>query len=161
MIPETIGLGTRAEELRQAFDQSFARAPTPERESLDDYLAFQVGEQSFILAMADIARLLPIGRLLLLPGSPPAFLGFTGLRGKTLPVYDLPALLGYPGRTTPRWMVEIEGPTPVLLGFDRFEGQFRMPPGGSPVEARTVVDLNQLRGTISRIARDHAPLKEA
>jgi chemotaxis signal transduction protein len=55
-------------------------------------------------------------------------LGLVGLRGVLVPAYDLRALLGYPNVIALRWLV-VAADTPVVLGFEQFDGHLRVPCG--------------------------------
>lgn len=118
-------LGERAEELRQAFDRSFAEAVTEEA-PLEDFLAIGVGTDPYAIRLAEISALLADKPITRLPSPVPELLGIAGFRGAIVPVYDLRALLGYSVASPPRWVTIIAG-TPVALAFDAFDGHLRLP----------------------------------
>jgi len=165
-----------AAEMRQAFDRSFAEAPRGETARFDDFLAIRLGTDPHVLALADIARLLPLTTVTRLPSGIRELLGIVGISGAVVPVYDLRALLGYPAADPPRWMV-ITATMPVGLAFDAFEGQFRhrRETGAAAVtpetlrarevlrtagESRPIVPMASILATIKSLARDGALQKE-
>ena len=165
-----------AAEMRQAFDRSFAEAPLGETARFDDFLAIRLGTDPHVLALADVARLLPLRTVTRLPSGIRELLGIVGIAGAVVPVYDLRALLGYPATDPPRWMV-IAATLPVALAFDAFDGQFRHPrePGADAAaaesrqlhevlrtagESRPIVPMASILATIKSLARDGAWQKE-
>jgi chemotaxis signal transduction protein len=164
-----------AAEMRRAFDLSFAEAPRGETARFDDFLAIRLGTDRHVLALADIARLLPLKTVMRLPSGIRELLGIVGIAGTVVPVYDLGALLGYPATDAPRWMV-IPATMSVALAFDGFDGQFRQPreagadaaPQASPPrevlrtagESRSIVPMASVLATIKSLARDGALQKE-
>ena len=119
-------MSSNAAEMRQAFDRTFAEAPRSETALFDDFLAIRLGADPHVVALADIARVLPRQTVTRMPSRIHELLGVAGIAGAIIPVYDLRALLGYPTTNAPRWMV-IAAAMPVALAFDGFDGQFRHP----------------------------------
>lgn len=121
-------LAATAEELRRAFDASFAAAPAAEEPEAIPFLALRVGTEPFALRLLDTAGLVPARRLVHVPSAHPALLGITALRGTILPVFSLAALLGRGGVAEEApWHVTC-GPegSRVALAFSRFEGHLRV-----------------------------------
>ncbi|MDP3852762.1 chemotaxis protein CheW [Phenylobacterium sp.] len=119
-------LATKARALAQAFDRSFAEARATSPPPLLDFLAVRVGGDAYAIALADIAGLVPRGRLTPLPNTPPECLGVAGLRGVVTPAYDLCVLLGYStGAGAGRWLAVIAGAR-AALAFDEVEGFLRL-----------------------------------
>ena len=110
--------------LRQEFDRSFALAPRVAAEPPENFLALRVGGDAYALRVAEIGGLFTGRRIMPLPTPMPALLGVAGFRGQIAPVYDLAALLGYPSRDAPRWLVLARLREPVALAFDTFEAHF-------------------------------------
>lgn len=117
----------RAQALRQAFDRSFAQPPSPEVARMEEFLAVRVAGDAYALRVREIAGLFVDKVVAPLPSEVPQLLGVSGLRGAIVPVYDLGTLLGYPARTSARWLVLARSLEPVALAFERFERHLRLP----------------------------------
>lgn len=113
------------ESMRDAFDRTFAVAPTFVEDSREGVLTIQAGGDPYALRLSQVASLFADKRVTWLPGPVRELLGVVAVRGAVLPVYDLAALLGYPATTTPRWFVTA-AVSPVALAFDRFDGHRRV-----------------------------------
>ena len=111
----------RVAALREAFDRSFAQAPSTEAAPLEHLLAIRIGADPYALRMTEVAGLFVDKKVTGLPGPVPELLGIAGFRGAVLPVYDLRMLLGCPSTGAPRWLV-VTAVTPVALAFDAFDG---------------------------------------
>jgi purine-binding chemotaxis protein CheW len=61
-------------------------------------LAFALGGERYALPLADLAGVLPLGRLTPVPGAPPELLGLINGRGRVCCVVDLARLLGLPAQ---------------------------------------------------------------
>lgn len=124
----TFANGARA--LAEAFDRSFAVARQAAPPALHDYLTIRIGGDPHAIALLGLAELVPLGKLTVLPGSPPECLGMAGVRGAAVPVYDLRGLLGYAagGEAAP-WLA-ILAAARVALAFDAIAGHLRLPDGG-------------------------------
>lgn len=119
--------GNRAAELREAFDRSFAQAPTTEAAIVENLLAIRIGSHPYALRLADVSGLFADKRVTSLPSPVSELLGIVGLRGTMLPVYDLGLLLGSPRAVSPRWLL-VAAATPVGFAFDAFDGHLRVSP---------------------------------
>ena len=126
MRPDDTGLGTRADDLRSAFDRSFADAPRLATDIPVDLLAIRVAGDAYAIRLVEVAGLFVDRAVTPLPTNAPDLLGIAGFRAALVPVYDFGGLLGYPGRDTARWMVLTVGDRPVGLVFDVFERHFRV-----------------------------------
>lgn len=120
------GLAGRAEELRRAFDLSFAEAPRQATGSFVDLLAIRVAGDAYALSLSEVAGLHVDRVVTPLPSLVPELLGLAGFRAALVPVYDLRALLGYPAAGALRWMVSTAGASTLGLAFDRFEAHVRV-----------------------------------
>ena len=116
----------RAQELRKAFDRSFAQAPRTELAQLESLLAIRLGEDPYAVRLAHLAGLFADKAVTRLPSADPGFLGIAAFRGTLVPVYDLCVLLGYPGCTAPRWLM-IANTNRVALAFNALDGNLRLP----------------------------------
>ena len=114
----------RVAELRDAFDRSFAEAPS-EADAREDLLHVRLGAATYSLRLTEISGVFADMIITPLPSPVPALLGLVGLRGAILPVYDLRAMLGYVVEAKPRWLAIAEGIS-VGLAFDGFEGHIRV-----------------------------------
>ncbi len=85
---------TRAAQWREAFDQSFIRAPVDAATELHDYLAIRAGDTGYALRLAEIGGLQLLTGLTPCPSRRAELLGLSTFRGNVLPVYDLRVLLG-------------------------------------------------------------------
>lgn len=135
MTNRGLGLGERAEELRRAFDGSFAEAARLKEAQLEDFLAIGVGTDPYAVRLAEVSTLLADRPVRRLPSPIPELLGIAGFRGAIVPVYDLRAVLGYSLGNVPRWLM-IAAVAPVALAFDAFHGHFRFPRQACAPEVR-------------------------
>jgi purine-binding chemotaxis protein CheW len=117
----------RAEELRQAFDRSFAAAPTVRAGTVEGLLTIRVGTNGYAVRLTDVSGLYADKKISPLPSPVPELRGIAGLRGTLLPVYDLGMLLGLPRAAAARWLL-VTAVTPVGLAFDGFEGYASVAP---------------------------------
>jgi purine-binding chemotaxis protein CheW len=128
----------RADELRQAFDRSFALAPQTGTDTavVENLLAVRVGSLPYGLRLADVSGLFVDRKVTWLPSPVPELLGIAGLRGALLPVYDLGMMLGCPKSAAPRWLLVAAG-FAIGLAFDSFDGYLRVRPEAIVPEGRT------------------------
>jgi purine-binding chemotaxis protein CheW len=120
-------LSDRARALREAFDRSFAEAPRLEQGAPEDIIAVRVAGSPYAIRLAEISGLFADRPITPVPGPVPELLGLAGLRGLTVPVYDLGALLGLARADKPRWLVLARGSAPLGLAFERLERHLRLP----------------------------------
>jgi purine-binding chemotaxis protein CheW len=125
----------RVTELREAFDRSFAQAPSTEAAAVENLLAIKVGADPFMLRMTEVSGLFADKKVTRLPSPVSELSGIAGFRGAVLPVYDLAMLLGYSRAISPRWLVVI-AVTPVALAFDSFDGYLNVRDAAIVPEAR-------------------------
>ena len=170
--------GSRAPDLRRAFDQAFAASPSAvdggEREP---FLMLGAGGDPFAVRVVEVAGFEKARRLLALPDAPPHLLGLAGLRGRLLPVFSLSLLLGYPREAEAPWLLVVGSDEPMGLAFARFDGLALLPreaaPRGETVAGghvrghvrtdavwRGVIDLAAVREEIRRRAGSTEPAKE-
>lgn len=158
-------LSTTALQLRQDFDRSFADAARVERGDALDILAVRIATEGYALRAGEVAGLFKDRVVTPVPSATPELLGLAGLRGSVVPVYDLRVLLGHTRGERPRWLVLAAGPEVVGLGFDGFEGQFRVPreqiATAGPDVAQTKVGQAVRTGDVLRRIVDVPALVEA
>ncbi|MBV8634259.1 MAG: chemotaxis protein CheW [Burkholderiaceae bacterium] len=111
-------------EMRREFDAAFARAPLTETARLENLLAIRLGGDGYLLRVNQIAGLHADKAISPLPSPVAELRGLAGFRGRTAPVYDLAALLGYPAADKVRWLVLARAPEPLALAFEAFEAHF-------------------------------------
>jgi purine-binding chemotaxis protein CheW len=115
-------------DLRRAFDQAFEQSAEVRASQAENLLALRLGGDAYAVRARQTAGLLADQKIVPLPSPVSELLGIIGRRGEIVPVYDLRALLGYPGDATPpRWIL-LAGDGPLLgLAFDRFDGHLSVP----------------------------------
>ena len=147
-----------AEELRRAFDRSFAEPPAPPAPPLEELLAIGLGDAPFALRLRDIAGLHADRAITAVPSPLPELLGIARFRSALVPVYDLRALLDQ-GRAekNPRWTALVAaGPHLVGLAFERFDGHLRVGPREN-AGARTLLSVASIMESIAHRAELVAP----
>lgn len=141
---------TRAEDMRAAFDRTFAQPPVVSEATLDDLLLIGVAGDPYAVRLLEVAGVFAGRKVRWLPSSVPMFIGLVGLRGSILPVYDLRLLFGYQAMIPPRWLF-IAASAPIVLACDRFDGHRRVhrtamtsvqQTGQSAPHVREVVELS-------------------
>jgi chemotaxis signal transduction protein len=108
------GLNRRLEELRRAFDDSFALPALPQEVDQEDMLGIRVGSLQFAVRVNDLAGVHACRKIVALPESVEGLLGVVGLRGRLVAVYDLAELLGAEvlAAATPRRALTVAPPPP-------------------------------------------------
>ncbi|HWF84777.1 MAG TPA: chemotaxis protein CheW [Vicinamibacterales bacterium] len=124
MSTNDIGGNDRATVLREAFDRSFAQAPSAGAAAVDDLLAISLRGDRYALRLGELSGLFADKTVTWLPSPVAALLGIAGFRGTVLPVYDLGMLLGRPKAAAPRWLAVAKA-APLALAFDGFDGLLR------------------------------------
>ena len=119
----------KVEELRRAFDQSFAEAPRQHAEQFEDLLCIRTAGDAYAVRLSETAGIYADRKIVGLPSPVPELLGMAGFRGTVVPVFDLGACLGY-GLTPDRfrWLLLVGTDQPVGLAFQEFEGHLRTAP---------------------------------
>ena len=119
---------SKAAELRQAFDLSFALPPPQASQEVEDLLTIRVAGDPYAIRLRDIAGIVAGRRVVPVPAVTLDLLGLAGIRGDVLSVFGLASILGYgqaPG--SPRWMILCGAEEPIALAFSDFEGYLRLP----------------------------------
>jgi len=147
------GLAGRVEELRRAFDRSFAEPVDRGTGRAAHALAIRVGGLRYAVRLSGVAAVNTGWTVLPLPGSRPELLGLAGYRHELVPVYDLAALLGVSVSTASRWTVLAAGTDPVAFAFEGLDGHLPVPPDTGPVvraagASWTMIDLADLVAAI-------------
>ena len=156
-----------AQQLRDAFDKSFAHPPATSVDQYEEILLVRVGADPYAIRLAEITGITATRVIVAVPSTDARVLGLAGIRGNIIPVFDLAALLGYPSNSeTTRWMVLCAIDEPIALAFAEFEGYERLPHSSllsdaaatqrehvgeiaqTSVGARPVVNIRRLVATI-------------
>jgi purine-binding chemotaxis protein CheW len=119
---------SKAAELRQAFDLSFALPPPQASQEVEDLLTIRVAGDPYAIRLRDIAGIVAGRRVIPVPAVTLDLLGLAGIRGGVVAVFGLASILGYgqaPG--SPRWMILCGAEEPIALAFSDFEGYLRLP----------------------------------
>ena len=119
---------SKAAELRQAFDLSFALPPPQASQEVEDLLTIRVAGDAYAIRLRDIAGIVAGRRVVPVPAVTLDLLGLAGIRGDVVSVFGLASILGYgqaPG--SPRWMILCGAEEPIALAFSDFEGYLRLP----------------------------------
>lgn len=120
-------LRAQAQELRAAFDRSFAVAPPPPPPPHLDLLAIRCERHALALRLTQVSALYADRKPVPFPGPRPELLGLVAARGVVTPAYDLHALLGYERVEAPRWLAFVRAPAPFAVAFASFERHLRVP----------------------------------
>lgn len=120
-------LRERAEELRTAFDQSFAAAPADAAKPTKAFLAIRVAGDPYALDLTGVAGVFVDKKIVTLPSASLELLGIASFRGAVVPIYDLRILLGYPGGAVPRWSVLVAPGASFGLAFDDLDSYLNVP----------------------------------
>jgi hypothetical protein len=121
------GLAAAAQELRAAFDRSFAEGQALDPVSRVDLLAIRSGEHGYALRLSEVLAVHTDRKVVSVPGPAPELLGLVGLRGLVVPVYDLRQLLGYSAGPVPRWLALARASSPFAVAFEAFDAHLRVP----------------------------------
>jgi len=113
-------------ELRQQFDQSFARAAGVEGPPQSDFLAVRVGGDPYAIRLSEVQSLHAERKLVRVPSLLPELLGLCGFRSVLTPVYDLAQLLGYPASKNARWLLLAQHASPIAFAFADFDAHLRV-----------------------------------
>ncbi len=147
-----------ADDLRRAFDETFASALPPRLADPEPFLLLRLGKDAHAVRIRDIRGFAAARRIVPLAGAGRDLLGIAGFRGSLVPVYDLAALLGYDDRSSaPRWFILCGDQESVAFAFEAFDGYVeRLEEGGERAGTRDVLR----DGGLTRIVIDVPSLVE-
>jgi purine-binding chemotaxis protein CheW len=143
MNDDEVAVSPVVEELRRAFDDSFALPPPELRaEGRQALLIVRLSLGHYALRVAELCAVAKLGAVTALPSRVPGLLGLTGFRGGAVPVYAMAALLGQTsGARTAAWMAIAGKDEPVAIAFDAIEryvdvnaSAFRSVDGSGPTD---------------------------
>ena len=86
--------GNKADQLRQAFDRSFAMPPSMSSPEDEDLLMIRVAGDPYAIHLLDIAEIVTDRRVVSIPAVTPHLLGLAGIHGSIVPVFGLASILG-------------------------------------------------------------------
>lgn len=140
--------GSRAGQLRDQFDRSFAEPVRRRDVEYVELLAVQAGGSPYALRLSQTSGLYPDRPVTPLPGPLGALLGVAGFGGTIVPVYDLAALLGHPVPARPRWLVRAAGEPPLAVAFHELDGHIRVPAASIIAETGGGAARGSVRGMV-------------
>ena len=143
--------------LRRDFDHSFAIARDGGAAECAILLAIRLRGDGFALRLSELRGVHSGRKVTPLPGPVPELLGIAGMRGAIVSVYDLGALLGYPGNAAGRWLALPAAEGSLGLAFDSFEGALRVPTADLAPEIGPAVRHQQVR-ELARTAAGNRPV---
>jgi purine-binding chemotaxis protein CheW len=108
--------------LREAFDQSFARPRELKSAIRENFLAVRVAGHPYLIRLSEVASLHARRQITAIPSAIAELIGVAGFRGTVSAVYDLRALLGHSGSGPLPWVVLVRTKELLGLAFDLFEG---------------------------------------
>lgn len=113
--------------LRHAFDDSFATAASDGRQAMTTLLLVDIGAERFALPLAALSGFEPLRRCVPVAGAAAGVVGLAGVRGRTLPVFDLAQALGLTAAEPLQWLaLHGSGASTLGFGFARFAGQVQV-----------------------------------
>lgn len=120
--------GSTADQLRQAFDSTFALPPSLTSPEVEDLLTIKVAGDPYAIRLFDIAEIVSERRVVSVPAVTPHLLGLAGIHGGIVPVFGLSSIMGYgPDPSPPQWMILCGSEDPIALAFSDFEGYLQLP----------------------------------
>jgi hypothetical protein len=115
--------GFSADSLKHTFDAAFAAPVAVERESAESFLALTIEAHAYAIRVREVAGLVAARKIVPIGSPIRGMLGLAGIRGSLVPVYSLPALLGYArDEGPPRWFLLCRAAVQVALAFASFDG---------------------------------------
>jgi purine-binding chemotaxis protein CheW len=146
---------TSAAELARAFDEVFAKERISAAAETENLMAIRVGDEPYALRVREISGLTLCGKVVPVPGGTPALMGIANLRGALLPVFSLPALLGFDqAGANLRWLAVCGTRDPIGLAFSVFEHYFAVPPSDV-----SIVESGEMRNHARELVRTSAAMR--
>ena len=127
--------------LAEAFDRSFVAAPPPPRD-LRGFATIHVGAESYAVALDEIAAIVPVTRIVPLPGAAASLLGAMGHKGEIIFVHDMARLLGFT-QAPPRWALLAAAAT--AFAFERLGPCLRL----TTADITPINDRGPFRATVT------------
>ena len=109
---------TRAEQMRAAFDRSFAEPPALEAIGTE-VLRIELAGDPYVVALREVSSIHVDLKIVPVPATVATLIGVVAVRGVLIAVYDLRALRGVSTDKRPRWILVADG---VGFAFDGFLG---------------------------------------
>ena len=130
---------TRALELRQAFDHSFALAPSTEQDDRENVVAFSVAGNRFAVRLHELNGIGKSAKIVPVPSRTRALAGLAGVRGELIPVFSLSELLDYRLREEIHWLFLCGEAPRIGFGLRDFQGCFKAAKSAFSVAERPAV----------------------
>lgn len=150
------------ESLRADFDSIFAAPAASEQEALRVLLTVRIGTDRFAMPIEALSGLKPRPTLVPIPSRNPHLLGLAGLEGSIVPVFRLPALLGY---SVPddrlRWLALCGQEHMVALAIESVESTVRVSPTALRDPDRNDTHHACINGVVQVHDRPHSVLDVA
>ena len=116
-------LEQRLRQLREDFDNSFARPWAPRSADPTAVLCFTAGGHRFAAPLTELQSISKAGPIVPVPSGASALLGLTVLRARLMPVYSLVTLLGIAASPAELcWLAILRGRRPAALALDTLVG---------------------------------------
>lgn len=145
-------MSSRVDQLRRAFDDSFAEPVADGQAVLERFLAIGTGGGDHAVRLQEISGIYTGRKIVPVPSTVPELAGLVGLRGALVPVYSLDLLLGEAGDgEAPRWLVVAGG---VGFCFARFDGYVQ----SAPEDLLVGIDARGARQEALRVAGKARPI---
>ena len=145
-----------AQELRWAFDESFAAPAVAPPADLEDYLAIRVGNGHYALKTSELSGLEVSRKVVALPTSAMSLMGIAGVQGQLVPIYRLGQILGHDADPQDRWWLAMVGvDQPMGLAIEELEGHIR----AAQADVHTPVSEGESRRHLGKALRVEAGIR--
>lgn len=150
-------LQARLIELKQRFDASFAAPPPAAAGEHEDVLMIALGGEPYRVRLREIEGMYLERAIAAVPSRAQHLLGVSDFHGELVAVYDLAALLGYPGGSRARYLLR-SAHASVAFAFERFLGHTRSTKheGSFGAQAHSMIDLAKLVEKLTSAASGEA-----
>jgi chemotaxis signal transduction protein len=116
-------VGLQVDELRRAFDQSFAEAVHAAEDAGELILTIRAGSYTYAVRLSEIAGIHECPKIVPLPGMKSGCLGIVGLRGRLHAVFRLSTLIDQSSASSnPPWLLITQGQDAPTLAVDAIDG---------------------------------------
>lgn len=129
MKAATDQISHRVEELRQAFDQSFAEPLRQVEAGRENMLSVHIGQSDYCIRLSELATVAKSKKIVPIPNGPDGLVGVCGLREKLIAVFQLSHVLGTPAhKAAPRWLLVCKGNPEVAFGVEEINAYLQVSP---------------------------------
>ncbi len=120
---------TKIDALRSSFDESFAVPQSEQISGMEDLLMIRIRGDRYALRMSELVGLHSLRQVVKLPARRADLLGLAGIRGRLVPVFSLPILLGYAAdRDDAEWLGLSRQDEELALALGEFTGHLTVAP---------------------------------